>query len=126
MHQIGTPETIYKSPADTFVATFVGSPAMNLFKGKLTQSKGRLTFFNENFTLNGVDVPSNLGETDVEIGIRPEDIKVTHGREETQTLRAKVEMISNIGAEKYIHARMGTARTNNPGCQRSRFSGRKR
>ena len=83
-HQIGPPETIYERPADTFVATFVGSPAMNLFKGKLTQSKGRLTFFNENFTMNGVDVPSNLGETDVEIGIRPEDIKVTHGREETR------------------------------------------
>ncbi len=80
---------------------------MNLFKGKLTQSKGRLIFFNENFSLNGVDVSSKLGETDVEMGIRPEDIKVAHGRD--KTLKAEVEMISNIGAEKYIHARMGTA-----------------
>jgi ABC-type sugar transport system ATPase subunit len=106
--QVDPPETIYERPADTFVATFIGSPAMNLFKGKLTQLKGCLTFINENFSLNGVDVPSNLEETDVEMGIRPEDIKVNHGQEET--LRAKVEMISNIGAIKYIHARMGTAR----------------
>ena len=106
VRQVDPPETIYERPTDTFVATFIGSPAMNLFKGKLTRSKGRLTFFNEKFSLNVADVPSNLEERDVEMGIRPEDIKVAHGRE--KTLRAKVEMISNVGAEKYIHARLGT------------------
>ncbi|MBW1707809.1 MAG: TOBE domain-containing protein, partial [Deltaproteobacteria bacterium] len=106
VRQIDPPETIYERPTDTFVATFIGSPAMNLFKGKLTRSKGRLTFFNENFSLNVADVPSNLEERDVEMGIRPEDIKVAHGRE--KSLRAKVEMISNVGAEKYIHAVLGT------------------
>ena len=53
-----------------------------------------------------VDVPSHLEERDVEMGIRPEDIKVAHGLE--KTLSAKVEMISNVGAEKYIHARLRT------------------
>ena len=43
----------------------------------------------------------------MEMGIRPEDIKIDHGQD--KSLKAKVEMISNIGAEKYIHARMGTA-----------------
>jgi multiple sugar transport system ATP-binding protein len=105
--QIDPPETIYERPADTFVATFIGSPAMNLFKGKVTRSKGRLTFFNENFSLNVVNVPSHLEEKDVEMGIRPEDIKVAHEGE--NILMAKVEMISNVGAEKYIHARLGTA-----------------
>jgi len=104
--QIDPPETIYERPADTFVATFIGSPAMNLFKGKFARSKGHLIFFNKNFSLNAVDVPSHLEGADVEMGIRPEDIKVTHGRE--KTLGAKVEMISNVGAEKYIHARIGT------------------
>jgi multiple sugar transport system ATP-binding protein len=104
--QIDPPETIYERPADTFVATFIGSPAMNLFKGKLAQSKGHLIFFNKNFSLNVVNMPSHLEGADVEMGIRPEDIRVDHGRE--KTLGAKVEMISYVGAEKYIHARIGT------------------
>jgi multiple sugar transport system ATP-binding protein len=53
-----------------------------------------------------VNVPSHLEGADVEMGIRPEDIRVDHGRE--KTLGAKVEMISYVGAEKYIHARIGT------------------
>ncbi len=35
VHQIGRPETIYAQPADTFVATFIGSPEMNLYHGRL-------------------------------------------------------------------------------------------
>ena len=40
IQQIGTPETIYDSPANTFVAGFVGSPPINLLKGTLEQSAG--------------------------------------------------------------------------------------
>ena len=39
IQQIGTPIEIYNHPANLFVATFIGSPAMNLFKGKLKDSK---------------------------------------------------------------------------------------
>ncbi|NQT55606.1 MAG: sn-glycerol-3-phosphate ABC transporter ATP-binding protein UgpC [Desulfobacteraceae bacterium] len=106
VHQIDPPETIYNRPADTFVATFIGSPVMNLFKGKLTRAEGRLTFFSKDFSLKVGDVPSNLENFDVEVGIRPEDIEIAHGRE--KALRAKVEMISNVGAEKYVHTRLGT------------------
>ena len=40
IQQIGTPESIYDSPANTFVAGFVGSPPINLLKGTLEQSVG--------------------------------------------------------------------------------------
>ena len=40
IQQIGTPESIYDSPANTFVAGFVGSPPINLLKGTLEQSAG--------------------------------------------------------------------------------------
>ena len=47
VHQIGTPETIYNHPADTFVATFVGSPMMNLFNGTIRHEEtgGSVLFF---------------------------------------------------------------------------------
>jgi multiple sugar transport system ATP-binding protein len=42
----------------------------------------------------------------VEVGIRPEDIEVVHKPE--NAFRAVVEMISNVGSEKYIHAHLGS------------------
>ena len=105
VHQIDRPGTIYARPRDTFVATFIGSPVMNLFEGKLTQEGGRLTFHGKDFSLDLIDIPSNLENNEVEAGIRPEDIKVAHGLE--NALSARVEMISDVGAEKYIHTRLG-------------------
>ena len=105
VHQIGRPETIYDRPSDTFVATFIGSPAMNLFKGKMIREKGRLSFQGKNFSLNPGKVPRDLEGGNVEVGIRPEDIDVEQGP--GGLLQAEIEMISNVGAETYIHARLG-------------------
>jgi ABC-type sugar transport system ATPase subunit len=106
VHQIDRPENIYDRPADTFVATFIGSPAMNLFKGKLIQVEGHLAFRSTDFSLDPVDVPLRLEGATVELGIRPEDIGIIHGSEDG--FGAKVDMISNVGAEKFIHARVGS------------------
>jgi multiple sugar transport system ATP-binding protein len=113
--QWGTPEMIYDSPADTFVATFIGSPAMNLFQGTLT-GHGRLRIFQSgNLSVASENFPSDIDGRNVEMGLRPEDIElVTSGRlnrpkpEVQDRLTADVEMISNVGSEKYIHARIGT------------------
>jgi len=106
VHQIGRPETIYDLPADTFVATFIGSPAMNLFKGKIIREKGRQSFHGTDFTIDPGDVPRDLAGGNVEVGIRAEDIDVEQGP--GGLLQVEIEMISNVGAEKYIHARLGT------------------
>jgi ABC-type sugar transport system ATPase subunit len=105
VRQIDRPETIYDRPADTFVATFIGSPAMNLLKGKLIRAKERLIFQSADFSLDPGDVPSRLEGAAVEVGIRPEDIGIAHGSE--NVFGAKVDMISNVGAEKYLHGRLG-------------------
>jgi len=105
IHQIDRPETIYDRPADTFVANFIGSPVMNLFKGKLTWQEGGFRFRNGDFSLDLGHLPAPPGEHVVEVGIRPEDIDVDQGP--GTVLRAEVEMLSNVGAHKYIHARTG-------------------
>ena len=105
VHQIGRPDTIYSRPTDTFVATFIGSPEMNLYRGRLLHKDGRPHFQGAGFSLDIGRPQFNLGEGEVEVGIRPEDIGIGQGG--ITSLQAKVEMISNIGSEKYIHARLG-------------------
>ena len=106
VRQIDRPEIIYQRPENTFVATFIGSPVMNLFKGKFTREQGHLNFYSTDLTLYPGDIPSDLEESDVEIGIRPEDIEVGPGQGK-KGIQAEVEMLSNVGSEKYIHARIG-------------------
>jgi ABC-type sugar transport system ATPase subunit len=106
VRQIDRPEIIYNHPADTFVATFIGTPTMNLFKGKLIRIDGHLTFKSADFLLDPGDVPSRFEGTALEVGIRPEDIKIVH--ESKNAFEATVDMISNVGAEKYIHAKLGS------------------
>jgi ABC-type sugar transport system ATPase subunit len=105
VHQIGRPETIYNRPANTFVATFVGSPMMNLFKGNISREGKLSTFRSSGFSLALGNLPKNLAGRTVEVGVRPEDLEFT-GDEKTG-LKARVEMLSNVGAEKYVHARLG-------------------
>jgi multiple sugar transport system ATP-binding protein len=108
IHQIDSPEKIYDCPADTFVATFIGSPAMNLFEGKIIRSRGHLVFRTQDFSLGTEDLPPELEGAPVEVGLRPEDINIVPDSQHSgNILEAVVDMISNVGAEKFIHARIG-------------------
>ena len=104
VHQIDKPETIYARPTDTFVARFIGSPEMNLYQGKLFQKDGQYHFQGAGFSLDLGGFKPPVGENEVEVGIRPEDIEID---ESTTALRGTVEMISNIGSEKYLHVDLG-------------------
>jgi multiple sugar transport system ATP-binding protein len=105
VHQIGRPETIYALPADTFVATFIGSPEMNLYRGRLLRKDDHPYFQGASFSLDLAGCQINPQEGEIELGIRPEDIEIGQGG--TTSLQAIVEMISNVGSEKYIHACIG-------------------
>jgi multiple sugar transport system ATP-binding protein len=105
IHQIDPPDTIYTHPADTFVATFIGSPEMNLYSGRLMHKDDIPYFKGPGFSLNleGRRIP--LEDGDVELGVRPEDIEIGQG--EAGPLQARVEMLSNVGSEQYIHTHLG-------------------
>ncbi len=105
VQQIDSPETIYSHPANTFVATFIGSPEMNLYKGRLTSKDGRLCFQGSGFSLDLVGLQLSVEEGDVELGIRPEDIEI--GQDGATIVQAKVDMLSNVGSEQYVHAHIG-------------------
>ena len=103
--QVGTPDSIYARPEDTFVASFIGSPEINLYRGRLEKKGGRPLFLGNGFSLDLGGLELNIQEGDVEVGIRPEDMGIGEGNQ--NTLEARVEMISNVGSENYIHARLG-------------------
>jgi ABC-type sugar transport system ATPase subunit len=67
VEQVGTPEDVYETPASTFVAGFMGAPAMNLLPGRLQDMQVVLA--------DGTMLPSRQpGEGEVWCGVRPEDM----------------------------------------------------
>jgi len=106
VHQVGPPEAIYARPADTFVATFIGSPEMNLYGGRLVIKEGLPHFQGQSFSLNLGRLQADLKEdSELEVGIRPEDVEIVG--DGTTALQARVEMVSNVGSENHVHTRMG-------------------
>jgi multiple sugar transport system ATP-binding protein len=105
VHQIGSPEMIYACPSDRFVATFIGSPEMNFYRGQTRMKDGHLHFRGAAFSLDLGKFQTDRVEAEVEIGIRPEDIEIVTG--DVGVIKARVDLISNVGSEIYVHARLG-------------------
>jgi sn-glycerol 3-phosphate transport system ATP-binding protein len=106
VEQIGTPREIYAYPNSTYVATFIGSPEMNLFQGSLSSDGKSINALNgEEFKLP-YKVKSSQGQT-VMVGIRPEHLALgpkVHGE---YGLMAQIEYIEDLGASLVFHAKAG-------------------
>lgn len=108
--QVGTPDELYERPANLFVAGFVGSPAMNFFRGTLTPTGARLPFGEVPLT---AEVREAVGRhagahRDVVIGVRPEhlgDAGLLDDAERARavTFSARVDLVESLGADKYLY-----------------------
>jgi multiple sugar transport system ATP-binding protein len=101
--QVGTPNQIYNSPRDTFVAAFVGSPAMNLLNAEIRDGKIVVPgAFEHPLAENG---RNRLASRDgpVTVGIRSEDIAVGVAG----VAEARVHHVENHGVEKIVTLRAG-------------------
>lgn len=102
VEQIGTPLDLYDRPANLFVAGFIGSPGMNLIRGKISAA-GPLVFIAD----GGGELPLPAGTslergTDVIYGIRPEHLTIGQG-----SAIADVLLIEPTGAETQVTAKFG-------------------
>ncbi len=70
IQQIDTPKHIYDNPATLFVAGFIGSPAMNLVKGRVEHGR----FITDGITIN---IQDGMHQDNVTLGIRAEDLHIT-------------------------------------------------
>lgn len=114
LQQVDTPQHLYDSPNNLFVAGFIGSPAMNFFPAKLNKADGKLVVETGTFA---VAIPSENTKTyesregrSVIFGIRPEDIhdpKFTPPNVHTENIEAQVDVTELMGNEIFLHMLSG-------------------
>jgi multiple sugar transport system ATP-binding protein len=103
IQQIGDPQTVYRQPANRMVATFLGSPPMNIIPAVYSQGRFRVGD-------QTIPCPSHLqpllpeATSQVDLGIRPEHLRV--GPEDTPQLWAEVVTVEPLGREIQIRARL--------------------
>jgi multiple sugar transport system ATP-binding protein len=95
--QLGTPEEIYREPADLRVARFIGSPRINLLPG-MVDASGRIVLEGETTAL------ASPARGPVTLALRPEDL-----RPDPQGLRARVAHGEFLGDHALLHLRLGEA-----------------
>jgi multiple sugar transport system ATP-binding protein len=107
VQQVDTPQRLYERPANTFVASFIGSPAMNFLPGRLARGAvevGRLRF----------ELPASVrsrldgAPDEVFVGLRPEALSDArlHGASDGHLLTASVEIIEQLGPETLAYVRI--------------------
>ncbi len=118
LQQVADPMTLYGSPANAFVASFIGSPPMNLFRGHVAQRGGDFVFteHNEAGAANGSRAEVILdrqrdsrvaesAEENILLGIRAEHISI--GTDARCHVNAWIELVEFLGAETVLHCSTG-------------------
>ncbi len=94
VQQIGSPQDVYRRPANLFVAGFIGSPAMNLLRG---QARGSVITAGElSFRREGVP------DREIVVGIRPEAL-VPGAADGAPALTLEVELVEPLGESALVH-----------------------
>ncbi|MGP9822039.1 sn-glycerol-3-phosphate import ATP-binding protein UgpC [Salinarimonas sp. NSM] len=99
--QIDTPMNVYLHPATTFVAGFIGSPAMNFMPGRLG-ADGRAVTLDTGAPLRALpEAIAGHGEKVVTIGVRPEHLTLVGS--EAAELALRVRVVETLGADTLVH-----------------------
>jgi multiple sugar transport system ATP-binding protein len=104
IQQVGRPQELYDSPANLFVAGFIGSPAMNFMPATLEGGKLKLP-------VGEVDAPEGVEQGAggrLIAGIRPESFEDAEhvdadARDRGTTFRAKIDLVESMGSEQYAY-----------------------
>jgi multiple sugar transport system ATP-binding protein len=106
IEQVGTPLEIYHEPVNQFVATFFGSPAMNLIAGHVRRGPG-----GQAFVFDGSAIPlegmADVPDGPATLGVRPESVRVdgvVEGRP------ARVTLVEPLGKETLVYLNHGPER----------------
>jgi multiple sugar transport system ATP-binding protein len=114
VQQVGEPMELYNHPANRFVAGFIGSPAMNFAKVRVSQENGSVWATGEGIKLK-VPAPeaARLGAhagKEVTLGVRPEDMHVAgEGDPGDLMLDCVVEVVERLGSEILLDVAVGQA-----------------
>ncbi|MCS6921526.1 MAG: sn-glycerol-3-phosphate ABC transporter ATP-binding protein UgpC [Elioraea sp.] len=99
--QIATPMEVWREPANTYVAGFIGAPAMNFLHGRLCEN-GHAVDLRAGPAIALAAPPASATEAEVTVGIRPEHVRVV-GNGAAGALPLRVDLVEPLGAESLIH-----------------------
>jgi multiple sugar transport system ATP-binding protein len=114
--QVADPLTLYLKPANMFVASFIGSPPMNLLQGKIQKRDDGL-YFVENGEKDYLMLPlkgalqtsaSKYVDKDVVLGIRPENISSVPNADSSAPVTLAVDIAEPMGSESIVYLKTGT------------------
>jgi multiple sugar transport system ATP-binding protein len=119
LQQIGPPEVVYDAPANVFVASFLGSPAMNLVRGRLVESGDGAPAVELGEASVALDADERSRHHGLEgragapvvVGIRPESLSQATGGDPQRTIQGVVIGRESLGSDVYVRFRA-------PGVQR--------
>ena len=126
LQQVAAPHDLYEQPANLFVASFIGSPAMNLYEATVSGSADRLVL---SLGSQRLALPSDVGPhrqalagaegRKIVVGIRPECLTVASPADaeaapET-TLSVRAELVESLGNESLVHFSTDARRVRNQG-----------
>ncbi len=92
LEQIGTPMEVYSKPASEFVASFIGSPRINLVSGEVKAGS---------LHVDGFELPgfSQISDQSVKVGIRPEDFVL----ESTAKMSLQIDLVEELGSDELLY-----------------------
>jgi len=99
LQQLAAPQTVYDRPANVFVASFIGTPPMNVFNGAIVD--GALAVGDDRIEIDAAATPG-LPAGPCIAGIRPEHLIVR----DDGSLRAIVDFSESLGHERHTHCRL--------------------
>ncbi len=92
LEQIGTPMEVYSKPASEFVASFIGSPRINIVSGEVKAGS---------LHVDGFELPgfSQISDQSVKVGIRPEDFVL----ESTAKMSLQIDLVEELGSDELLY-----------------------
>jgi multiple sugar transport system ATP-binding protein len=108
LQQCDSPQVLYDRPANVFVAGFIGSPAMNLLEGGLSDDLEQVSIGSQRLPLIPEVLQSHpglkrYGGRTIVVGIRPEDLPAANGEASGSSLVGQVELVEALGSELLVH-----------------------
>ena len=101
VQQIGKPIELYEKPANTFVATFIGLPPMNMFEGKIEKGAFKCELFDYPLNDKQKAVLKDYEGKDVILGVRPENVT------RPGPVKLHITNNENLGMNTLVHGKVG-------------------
>jgi multiple sugar transport system ATP-binding protein len=105
VEQIGSPLDVYDRPTNLFVGGFIGSPAMNMIRGRLEGGQRPRLVTDDGLALTLPSAPSAAVGREITLGVRPEHLTLGG----PNPIEAQVMLVEPTGGETFVTVRIGNA-----------------